>query len=518
MKIKSAVIAGILFAAAPAFSAMASPASASAKAGIDWQKDNNVDAAFARAKAGNKPLFLYWGAVWCPPCNQVKATIFNRQDFIDRSRHFVPVYLDGDSPSAQKLGARFKVRGYPTMILFKPDGTEITRLPGEVDSERYLQVLTLAMNTTNSVQDILKAALAGGKSLKAEEWSLLADYSWDDPEQKLVDGKDVAATLLRLSDIAPAGHDATRIYLKALVAIANVKPGQAAPALDKTAAADKLQKALADQSVARDNMDLFTNYPADLTALTTATKSDSRAKLTAAFNRALLKLADDASLSKTDRLTAVDGLVALARQDNPNGALDAGLLKDVKTRVAQIDQATTDAYERQSVISAAGHALSNAGLLDESDALLKAELKRSHSPYYFMLSLASNAKKRGDKTAAVSWYEQAYKAAKGPATRLQWGATYVSGLIELAPQEEGRIEKAAQSVLAEIGGTENAFYERNRASLERMGKKLNEWNKDGKHKVALQKVRTQLDGICSKLPANDPQKAACQGVLAEAKS
>ncbi|HTD03276.1 thioredoxin family protein [Undibacterium sp.] len=518
MKIQSAVIASILFAATPAFSAIASPSSASAKAGIDWQKDNNVDAAFARAKASNKPLFLYWGAVWCPPCNQVKATIFNRQDFIDRSRHFVPVYLDGDSPSAQKLGARFKVRGYPTMILFKPDGTEITRLPGEVDSERYLQVLTLAMNTTNSVQDILKSALAGGKNLKAEEWSLLADYSWDDPEQKLVDGKDVAATLLRLSDIAPAGHDATRIYLKALVAIANVKPGQAAPAFDKAAALDKLHKALADQSVARDNMDLLTNYPVDLTELATTAKSDASSRLTGAFNSALLRLADDATLSKTDRLTAVDGLVALARQENPKGALDARLLTDVQKRVAQIDQATTDAYERQSVINAAGHALSNAGLLDESDALLKAELKRSHSPYYFMLSLASNAKKRGDKAAAVNWYEQAYKAAKGPATRLQWGATYVSGLIELAPQEEARIEKATQNVLAEIGGTENAFYERNRASLERMGKKLNEWNKDGKHKVAVQKVRTQLDGICGKLPANDPQKAVCQGVLSEAKS
>src|SRR5262249_8460090 len=140
-------------------------ASATDGAGIAWQKDNNVDGAFAQAKASNEPLFLYWGAVWCPPCNQVKATIFNRQEFIEKSRHFIPVYLDGDSPSAQKLGARFKVRGYPTMILFKPDGTEITRLPGEVDAERYLQVLTLALTTSSSVQDILKAALAGGKAL-----------------------------------------------------------------------------------------------------------------------------------------------------------------------------------------------------------------------------------------------------------------------------------------------------------------------------------------------------------------
>ncbi|HXU54481.1 MAG TPA: hypothetical protein VN744_03550, partial [Casimicrobiaceae bacterium] len=34
--------------------------------GIAWQK-GDVDAAFASAMAQNKPVFLYWGAVWCPP-------------------------------------------------------------------------------------------------------------------------------------------------------------------------------------------------------------------------------------------------------------------------------------------------------------------------------------------------------------------------------------------------------------------------------------------------------------------
>jgi thiol:disulfide interchange protein len=103
---------------------------------IPASTDTQVESAFAQSRAERKPLLLYWGAKWCPPCNQLKATLFNRQDFIERSRSFVAVNVDGDLPGAQKLGARFKVVGYPTMILFNPSGAEVTRLPGEPTRRR----------------------------------------------------------------------------------------------------------------------------------------------------------------------------------------------------------------------------------------------------------------------------------------------------------------------------------------------------------------------------------------------
>ena len=165
-RVPASIASSVLVCALGALSASTSVASAaeaaaSASQSIDWRRDD-VDAAFKEAKSSGKPIFIYWGATWCPPCNQVKATIFNRQDFIERSHFFVPIYIDGDSPGAQKMGARFKVSGYPTMILLDSNGNEILRLPGEVDAERYLQLLETGMGGGRPIKVTLSTALKGG--------------------------------------------------------------------------------------------------------------------------------------------------------------------------------------------------------------------------------------------------------------------------------------------------------------------------------------------------------------------
>jgi thioredoxin-related protein len=502
---------------AVAVAATAKAETAPAEVGIEWQK-GDVDAAFAAAKAANKPVFLYWGAVWCPPCNQVKATIFNRQDFVDRSRFFVPVYLDGDTKSAQKLGARFKVSGYPTMILFKPDGTEITRLPGEVDADQYMRVLALGMSGARPVKETLAAALAPAHGkLTAEEWRLLAYYSWDTDEQQVVPKDKVPATLQRLAQACPADERETcgRLEIKALAAAASasgVKPR------NSRAAVEQVLALLAEPKFARDNFDVIVYYSSNISKAYTQPRSAERAKLDAAWNTALDRLVADTTLSTADRLSAVDAQVGLAKLDDPKAVLSPALIKSVREQAARADRETTDVYARQAVISSAAELLADANLLDESDAMLKAELQRSHSPYYYMLGLAANAKTRGDKAAALGWYEQAYGAADGPATRLQWGASYVSALVDLAPLDAARIDQATASVIGELEPVPDTFYGRNQRALQRMSKKLTNWDKEHKHDASLARMRTGMASVCSKLPTSDPSRASCDNVFRPAKA
>ncbi len=481
--------------------------------GVAWHTAD-VDAAFAAARKQNKPLFLYWGAVWCPPCNQVKATVFSRQDFIARSQLFVPVYVDGDAPGAQALGARFKVSGYPTMILFRADGTEITRLPGEVDGDSYMRALALGATSGRSVKELLAAARAG-KTLGANDWRLLAFYSWETDEQALLARGERASTLwkLALASTNAAPEASARLALKAMGAASQAPADKAQ--FDKAAALQRLRATLVSPTVARANFAELAYAAGRLPAFLTEPNTAAREQLLREWDRMLLRQADDGSLARLDRLSATDARVRLARVDQPKGPLPLALQTEVRAVTLRTVRESTDRYEREAVVSAAAQLLADAGLLDESDALLKAELKRSATPYYLMLGLADNARKQGDVAGALAWYEQAYAGAQGPATRLQWGVIYVRALVELAPADAARIERAARSVLGELEPKPETFHARNRAALDRLGSRLGEWNKDGSHNAALARLREQLDAVCARLPAQAPERAACGGVLAQ---
>ncbi|MGA2552378.1 MAG: thioredoxin fold domain-containing protein [Burkholderiaceae bacterium] len=499
-------------AASPATVAASAPSPSGAVAahpadGIAWKK-GDVDAAFAEAKAENKPVFLYWGAVWCPPCNQVKATIFNRQDFIERSRAFVAVYIDGDAPNAQQLGSRFKVSGYPSMLLFRPDGTELTRLPGEVDAQRYMQVLTMGMNGGRPVSETLKTALRGGAGLTENDWRMLAYYSWETDEQQLVPKDKLPETLTRLAKSCPKdlADPAERLTLESINLRATAKPKPIGTGGD---AYGTLETVLSDPKRSRESFDILTDSVGATVRYATAQNAAGRPTLIADWDRMLEKSASDTTLSQADRLGAVDARVELARVNQPKGPLPPTLLDFVRKETARADHETTDAYERQSVINAAASTLADAGLLDESDALLKNELTRSHSPYYFMVDLAHNAKTRGDKAAAIDWLARAYDASEGPATRLQWGVIYLRGLVELAPNDEARIESVSESVISQLNGNSDLLYERNRASLAHLGKKLDEWNKTHQHDAALARIRAKLDPVCTGATQDATLRSRC---------
>jgi thiol-disulfide isomerase/thioredoxin/tetratricopeptide (TPR) repeat protein len=484
--------------------------------GIDWFK-GDVDAAFAAASVADKPVFLYWGAEWCPPCAQIKTTIFARREFQDRSKLFVPVYLDGDTPSAQKHGERFGVVGYPTMILFKPDGTEITRLPGGVDIARYAKILDVALADARPVSTILEAARKG-EPVTSNDWRLLAYYSWGTDNGRVLPPDQQLSTFRALTARCPAelpGECARFLFGYLAAAAAASEPGK--PALDGLARADARRRVLAAlplPSVRQANVDNLLYGPRTVIGLLSDDDSPERRQLLREWNDALGTLGDAGTpLSTAEQLLRVRARVMLAKLDAPDAPLPPALLDEARQAVAKADAATPAGPPRQAAINAAANLYWEAGLEAEANKLLTAELDKSQSPYYFMLDLADLAEKAGRKQEAVAWLERAYAGAQGPATRFQWGYNYLVGLLEMTPEDTAGIERAGLSVLGELDGSPDAFYQRTRIRLEQLDERLREWGQSGEAAKVIATLRVRTSEICRKLPPDDAGRARCEKFL-----
>jgi len=482
--------------------------------GIAWFQ-GDVPAAFTHAKAENKPIFVYWGAVWCPPCQQVKATIFKRREFIERSRLLVPVYLDGDLPSAQKYGEQFGVVGYPTMILFRPDGTEIMRLPGGVDIELYDSVLDSALHDLRPVSEIVAAAKRDPGRLTASDWKLLAYYAWETGEQRIVSDDDRQMFVQQLLPACPASalSDCIRLKLSLATLVAQTE-GKPKITLDARDLLATLNDLLDRPGLRPANLDYILYAADDLVKVATQPNSPERKALEAKWQGVLTDIASDESVSKADRVGTGYARVVLAKLDAGKGPLPADVLAVARERAAWGDRVTTDAYERQSVINVVANMFDEAGLDVEANDLLTRELGRSKSPFYFMEDIADLAQKAGHKDVALYWLERAYNESAGPATRFQWGTNYLLGVIEMAPDDGNRIERVGLAVLDELGKEKDGIYQRSRIRLERIDKAVRAWNKSGTHTAIVVALRGRLSEICAPVAAQDSARQTCDRFLA----
>ena len=114
--------------------------SSAAKEG--WLDD--LEKAKAQAKAENKKILLdFTGSDWCGWCKKLDAEVFSQQAFKDyAAKHLVLVEVDFPRsfqlPEATKkqndeLAKKFKVQGYPTIVITTASGTkrgELGYMPG----------------------------------------------------------------------------------------------------------------------------------------------------------------------------------------------------------------------------------------------------------------------------------------------------------------------------------------------------------------------------------------------------
>ncbi|MEO8455939.1 MAG: thioredoxin family protein [Sphingomicrobium sp.] len=478
------------------------PAKVAQTDAIAWRQ-GDVDDAFAEAKELGKPVLLYWGAEWCPPCAQMKATLFKDSAFIAETRNFVPVYLDGDTRGAQQWSERFGISGYPTVVVLRPDRTEVTRISNTTMAAELPRLLQVAAKRTTSIEALLHKAAADTASLSADDWRILAGFDWRNDPKHFSDLAKAGTLLDRLAEAAPDPALKRRFELLSLVE--TVQPdGQGRVVLTSAHEArlgEILRPILANRyEIMANRWELISDVPNFVAGLPAGPERE-------ALSRSLSAAADaifaNESLALTERLNAlnVDLTFALASGKPPPPTL----VRKIRERVAWADDTAKDKISRQSVIGSA------AGLLSYVDPaaakkLLLAELNRSDQPYYYMSLLATAAEFEGDKAGAIEWYRKAYESSEGPATRVDWAVKYASAVLRLAPDDKAAVARSAEAVIAELGKSPDNYYQNTRKKVAGLGDKLREWSKAHSGGSLLSRLQTQMAGVCAR---QGEQAAAC---------
>jgi thiol-disulfide isomerase/thioredoxin len=494
--------------AAPVPRAEAKPAAASNLAsvhadapGIAWF-DGDANAAFASAKASNKPVLLYWGAQWCPPCKQLKSAVFNRPDFIEKSKLFVAVYLDGDLPDAQKFGDEFRVTGYPTVVVFKPDRTEITRIAGNMDLSLYAGVLDNVLGDVRPVKDVIEIAAKGEGPMAADDCRRLAYHAFGLEDDGVFPAAKLQTAFENAARICPAdlAKERARLHIRA----AEEATDQQKDAITNGGKADKaltvsivrVNEILGQKDIALANADALRGLRGEFFLAARRTLP----QLAPTLRERWMAIADAATANQefapADQLAAQLMKITAAKAY----AADAKVPTDVRsvalntaTKMLAVKQ---EPYVRAGVVNSAINIYIALDDWERARDLLALEATTSNTPHYYIGDLADVEEHLGNKQRSVELLGEAYAKAKGPASRFQWGYQYLDGLLRLTPDDLATIERVGLQVMAELEGP-NRVHRRTLSRLNKLDAKLREWN-----------TSTARNAVAVKLQARVPHSAS----------
>jgi len=105
------------------------------------------DSIVAKAKAEHKPIFLDIYASWCGPCKMLKRKTFTNEKVGEYfNSHFINTSFDGEVDEGVTLAEKFRIQGYPTLILIDENGKVIMYEMGYQTPKELLGLVQAATN------------------------------------------------------------------------------------------------------------------------------------------------------------------------------------------------------------------------------------------------------------------------------------------------------------------------------------------------------------------------------------
>ncbi len=108
---------------------------------IPWRDD--FTAAQSEAKQTGKPMFLYFTADWCGPCQSMKRTTWANANVEQALRTYIPTRIDIDRDAS--LATQFQVTSVPFFVVLSDSGALLqSNAEGAMDGATFIDWLKLS--------------------------------------------------------------------------------------------------------------------------------------------------------------------------------------------------------------------------------------------------------------------------------------------------------------------------------------------------------------------------------------
>lgn len=129
---------------------------------------NAEEEALKEATKLKKPILIDFFGIWCPPCNQLDELVFSGVAFKQAAKRFVLLKMDADSEKSWALKSKYKVGGYPTLIMAQVQdnqaGDEIDRIVGfyptaVITAKMYEALITDGKSNQEKIMALIKKSI-----------------------------------------------------------------------------------------------------------------------------------------------------------------------------------------------------------------------------------------------------------------------------------------------------------------------------------------------------------------------
>lgn len=123
---------------------------------IAWK--TSMSGALADAGKNGRPILLDFYTDWCDWCKVLDESTYTDSTVIEFAGHFTCLKLNAEVDTVS--AARYHVRSYPTILILKPDGTEIDRVVGFYHAPDFIERIKDYIAGRNTLVSLVAAESA----------------------------------------------------------------------------------------------------------------------------------------------------------------------------------------------------------------------------------------------------------------------------------------------------------------------------------------------------------------------